>query len=54
MSGARGDAYLWVEWLGRSGRQLAEPLGVRAESVYRAARRGSLDGERWQRLLESK
>jgi len=49
-----GIAYLWVEWLGRSGRQLAEPLGVRAESVYRAARRGSLDGERWQRLLESK
>ncbi len=49
-----GIAYLWVEWLGRSGRQLAEPLGVRPESVYRAARRGSPDGKRWQRLLESK
>jgi len=47
-----GIAYLWVEWLGRSGRQLAVPLGVRPESVYRAARRGNLDGERWRRLLE--
>ncbi|MCZ6624547.1 MAG: hypothetical protein O7B35_10015 [Deltaproteobacteria bacterium] len=26
-------AYLSVEWLGRSGRPLAEPLGVRPESV---------------------
>ncbi len=49
-----GIAYLWVEWLGRSGWQLVVPLGVRPESVYRAVRRGNLDGERWQRLLESK
>ncbi len=49
-----GIAYLWVEWLGWSGRQLAVPLGVRPESVYRAARRGNRDGERWRRLLESK
>ncbi len=49
-----GVAYLWVECLGRSGRQLAVPLGVRPESVYRAARRGILDGQRWRRLLESK
>ncbi len=49
-----GIAYLWVEWLGRTGRQLAVPLGVRSESVYRAARRGNRDGERWRRLLESK
>ncbi len=49
-----GVAYLWVEWLGRTGRQLAVPLGVRPESVYRAARRGNRDGERWRRLLESK
>jgi hypothetical protein len=33
-------AYLWVEWLGRSGRQLAQVLGIRPESVYKAARRG--------------
>jgi len=49
-----GIAYFWVEYLGRSGRQLAVPLGVRAESVYRAVRRGSLEGERWRRLLGSK
>jgi hypothetical protein len=48
-----GIAYLWVEWLGRSGRKLAEPLGVRPESVCRAARRGSRDAGRWQKLLES-
>lgn len=47
-------AYLWMEMLGRSGRHLAEPLGVRPDSLYRAARRGNLDGERWRRLLESK
>ncbi len=49
-----GIAYLWMEMLGWSGRQLAEPLGMRPESVNRAARRGNLDGERWRRLLESK
>ncbi|HEX9879674.1 MAG TPA: hypothetical protein VGB25_05730 [Candidatus Binatia bacterium] len=43
-----GIAYLWVEYLGRSGRQLAVPLGVRAESVYKAVRRGQLEGKRWE------
>ena len=49
-----GIAYLWVEYLGRSGRQLAFPLGVRAESVYKAVRRGHLEGKRWGKLLERK
>ena len=31
-----GIAYLGVEWLGRSGRQVAQALGVRPESVYKA------------------
>jgi len=47
-----GIAYLWLEWLGRSGRQLAGPLGVQPESIYRAARRGQRDAKRWQKLLE--
>ncbi len=47
-----GIANQWVKWLGRSGRRLAEQLGVRPESVYRAARRGSRDAERLQQLLE--
>jgi len=50
--GWEGIAYQWVEWLGRSERQLTESLGVRLGSVYRAARRGSRDAERWQQLLE--
>jgi len=45
--------YLWVEWLGHSGRQLAQPLGVRPESVYKAARRVRREAERWQSGLES-
>ena len=49
-----GIAYLWVEYLGRSGRQLAVPLGVRAESVYKAVHRGQLEGKRWGKLLERK
>ncbi len=48
VSGARGDSVSMGGGLGRNGRQLAEPLGVRPESVYRAARRGSRDAERWQ------
>jgi hypothetical protein len=46
-----GIAYLWVEHLGRSGRQLSAALGIRPESVYRAARRGAEDQERWRRIL---
>jgi REP element-mobilizing transposase RayT len=46
-----GLAYLWVEYLGRSGRQIAQELGIRPESVYKAARRGRNEQERWKRLL---
>lgn len=46
-----GLAYLWVEVLGRSGRQLAEELRVRPESVYKGARRGRRDLARWERIL---
>jgi REP element-mobilizing transposase RayT len=46
-----GLAYLWVECLGRSGRQLAQSIGVRPESVYKAARRGALTSTRWRQLL---
>ncbi len=47
-----GLAYLWVECLGRSGRQLAQTIGVRPESVYKAARRGAREHSRWQRLID--
>jgi putative transposase len=47
-----GIAYLWVECLGRSGRQLASELGIRPESVLRAARRGKTEAQYWQRILE--
>ncbi|MBI4734531.1 MAG: transposase [candidate division NC10 bacterium] len=41
-------AYLWVEVLGRSGRQLAQELHIRPESVYKGARRGREEGEWWR------
>ena len=47
-----GIAYLWIECLGHSGRQLAHPLGVQLESIYRAARRGQAKAARWQELIE--
>jgi hypothetical protein len=43
-----GLAYLWVEVLGRSGRQLAQHLGVRPESVYKGARRGREEHAIWR------
>jgi len=46
-----GLAYLWVEVLGRSGRQLAYELRLRPESVYKAARRGRNEEERWREAL---
>ena len=48
-----GIAYLWIECLGRSGRQLAGELGIRPESVLRAARRGKGEEQYWQRILGS-
>jgi hypothetical protein len=46
-----GIAYLWVEVLGHAGRPLAASLGVRPQSVYRAAARGREEGDKWRRLL---
>lgn len=46
-----GVAFLWIEHLGRSGRQLAHPLGITPESVYKAAQRGRREQGRWRRLL---
>lgn len=46
-----GLAYLWVEVLGRSGRELAYALGLQPVSVYRAARRGRDHRVEWDRLL---
>lgn len=48
-----GLAYLWVEVLGRSGRQLAQELRIRPESVYKAARRGQREQERWRKVVGS-
>ncbi|MBM4259609.1 MAG: hypothetical protein FJ147_27390 [Deltaproteobacteria bacterium] len=48
-----GVAYLWIEGLSRSGQPLAPLLGVRAESVYKAARRGREDGQYWWQVLET-
>ncbi len=45
-----GLAYLWVEVLGRSGRQLAWELHIRPESVYKGARRGRDKREPWRRI----
>jgi hypothetical protein len=46
-----GLAYLWVEVLGRSGRHLARELGIRPESVYKGARRGRKEQDRWHDAL---
>jgi len=53
MSRAReGTAYLWIEVLGRSGRALAQALGISPASAYKAAYRGRAAGARWRRLLD--
>ena len=44
-----GIAYLWVEHLGRSGRQLAPVLGLRPAAVYKAAARGQAVARRGRR-----
>ena len=46
-----GVAYLWVRYLGHSGSAVAQALGIRPESVYKAAQRGEQDAERWQALV---
>ena len=49
-----GLAYLWVEFLGRSGRDLALDLGLKPESVFKAAKRGRDQRDRWIRILDSR
>ncbi|MGH7896493.1 MAG: transposase [Candidatus Binatia bacterium] len=46
-----GVAYLWVERLGRNGRELARALGVHPSSVYRASQRGRDEAARWDLVL---
>jgi REP-associated tyrosine transposase len=42
-----GLAFLWIDHFGRSGRDLAEAMGIRLDSLNRAARRGRAEKERW-------
>lgn len=52
MSEARaGLAYLWVEFFGRSGRELAFHIGLNPQSVYKAAKRGRAHRQRWIDIL---
>ncbi len=44
-------AFLWIHGLGRSGRSLADRIGVTASAVYLAARRGRREQDRWLELL---
>jgi len=47
-----GLAYLWVEFFGRSGRELAVHIGLNPQSVYKAAKRGRKQRQRWIELLD--
>ena len=47
-----GIAYLSAEYLGRSGRALTRELGLRPESVNRAAGRGQEQAEYWHKILK--
>ncbi|MEA2626184.1 MAG: REP-associated tyrosine transposase [Candidatus Binatota bacterium] len=46
-----GLSYLWMEVLGRSGRALADQIGVSPSTVYKAAQRGRRSARRWQAVL---
>ena len=46
-----GLAYLWLEFFGRSGRELALEIGLAPQSIYKAAKRGKQERERWIGLL---
>lgn len=46
-----GLAYLWVEFFGRSGREVAPRIGVSPQSIYKAAKRGRAQQRRWIGLL---
>jgi putative transposase len=47
-----GIAYLAIERFGLPGVTLAAPLGIRSPSVYKAAKRGYAERERWDSLGE--
>lgn len=47
-----GLAFLWMEYFGGSGRELALDLGLRPESVYKAAKRGRLQCTHWVRVVD--
>jgi hypothetical protein len=48
-----GVAYLWIEWLGRSGGPVARLLGVRPPAVYPIVQRGRAEAAHWQHILAS-
>ncbi len=48
-----GAAYLWIEWLGRSGPPVARELGIQPQAGYRVAQRGRAEAAHWQRVLET-
>jgi REP element-mobilizing transposase RayT len=46
-----GIAYIWCGLWSRSGRALTSALGVKPQSVYRAALRGRADRAEWERMV---
>jgi len=46
-----GVAYLWLDHFGQNGRRLAEDLNRKPSSLYKAAKRGRRERERWLALL---
>jgi chromosomal replication initiation ATPase DnaA len=49
-----GLAYLWVEVLGASGRELGRTLRIQPFTVCRAAQRGRQEREVWWKLLAAR
>jgi hypothetical protein len=45
-----GIAYLWVEWLGRSGATIARAVGVHPVTIYEVARRGRQEAAYWEQV----
>lgn len=45
-----GIAYLWLEWLGRSGPTIARAVGVHPATIYEVARRGRREATYWEQL----
>jgi putative transposase len=47
-----GISYLWVEFLGESGRILALDFGTTPQAVYRGAKRGRVERDHWIRIFD--